>query len=92
MDDFYDSGVVSRIQAEADRLEAENNLLKCWRASQVDAIKELEKLLESWRDDASRHREPSDPVSDGVAATYDECADEIEALLKRHPRKQMSRR
>src|SRR5262245_2328531 len=49
---------------------------------------ELQGFAEAWRDDACRHREPSDPTSDAVAATYDECADEIEAMLARlaaHP-------
>lgn len=38
-------------------------------------------LVESWRDSASMHREPSDPTSDAVAEVYEECAEDLRVEL-----------
>jgi quinol monooxygenase YgiN len=46
-------------------------------------LEELEGFVEAWRDDAACHRASSRPLFNAVAATYDECADEIEAFLHR---------
>lgn len=51
-------------------------------ANDTEFIEQLQGLVEAWADDACRHREPSDPTSDAVAETYQECSDELAALLK----------
>lgn len=44
---------------------------------------ELEGFVESWRDDAAQMRSEGDQLDELQALAYDECADELEAFLKR---------
>jgi hypothetical protein len=61
-----------------------------------DVREELEGLVEAWRDDAADARQTAATCplafaaveAKGMAAVYDECADELEAFLSRRKPKE----
>lgn len=44
---------------------------------------ELEGFIEFWKENASSFRGSAEERERGMAEVYDECADELESLLKR---------
>lgn len=55
------------------------------RPNSIDSLlEELAGFVEAWRDDAALRRGDSNRTFDFSAEAYDECADEIEALLGRY--------